>query len=380
MNAPVNTKESKAVQTNFADYKATIVAATQTALSAMETPVPWCARSDAFQSAFYDAKQAAYDFITTILDRLIAVPGYMAAQDRVVTDNLFAASTCYEMLSDEAGGEEERKKAAAMLRVQTDTVYFSLNNACGKVLNLHGNLYYYKDTLSAAAVKLQELADVGPVGAKEVDPARVEAVESHKQHLAAQLRAASWRQVEAWLETGGPIALAPVEIAENVAWAQLPFLTAPVMAGDAPINLDDAPLGLSREKLEALYTDLTNMEKSAVLASATAGTISALAVEAREVLACRLQVGNVLETITGHIDLAMGQCVLAQSAITDGDYRLANYTLKQLAGDWHAAVEASRAIAVDLMIHSDVPLAVGMTGPQMEKTLKNSSPRGSLTA
>lgn len=378
MNAPVKTKASKAVNKNFADYKATIVAATQTALSAMETPVPWCARSDAFQSAFYDAKQAVYDFVTTILDRLIAVPGYMAAQDRVITDNLFAASTCYEMLSEDAG-EEERKKAAAMLRVQADTVYFSLNNACGKVLNLHGNLYYYKDTLSSAAIKLQELADVGPIGASEINPTRVEAIESHKQHLAAQLRAASWRQVEAWLEAGGAIALAPVEIADNVSWSQIPFLSAPILAGEGAIILDDTSLGLSRNKLESLYGGLNNAEKSAVLASATASTISALAVEAREVMACRLQVGSVLEAITGHIDLAMSQCVAAQDAIADSDYKLANKKLKQLANEWHAAVKASQAVAVDLLIHSDVPLSIGMTESQMSKTLQNSSPRGSLT-
>ncbi len=378
MNAPVRTRDSKTVNTNFADYKATIVAATQTALSAMETPVPWCARSDAFQSAFYDAKQAVYDFVTTILDRLITVPGYMAAQDRVITDNLFAASTCYEMLSENTS-EEERKKAAAMLRVQADTVYFSLNNACGKVLNLHGNLYYYKDTLSSAATKLQELADVGPLGASEVNPTRIEAIESHKQHLAAQLRAASWRQVEAWLEAGGAIALAPVEIGNSLPWSQIPFLSAPVLAGEGAIPLDGEPLGLSRNKLEALYGDLNNTEKSAILASATASTISALAVEAREVMACRLQVGNVLEAITGHIDLAMSQCVAAQGAIADANYALANKKLKQLASEWHAAVEASRAIAVDLLIHSDVPLSVGMTEAQMAKTLQSSSPRGSLT-
>lgn len=372
MNAPLETSDFTAAPCPVKEYKEELVCVMQHALAAIEIASPWGTEHEEFHGTFYETKREAFHFVSEVLDLLIGVPAYVMRQHQIVTDNLYAASNCVEIMLDQNASAEDREKAREYLRIQADTIYFSLNNCSGKLLTLHGNLLYHKDNLAGPALRLREIAEeMQHTEDGSVDAQKLHKVEARRQHLAALMRAASWQMIETHEVVDGPFRLANVEIAEDVTWREVPMIAVAAAAGEGALALDDELTTECKAKLKSLYADLNDAEKGVCFAQAAAAAFSGLAMHGRDIIAQRLQIGDTIEKSCKLMDLALEQCALTQTALKDGHYEDANKSLLALANDWKDASDLMKDLAIDISYVSSNPLEVGMSRADIEGMLKH---------
>lgn len=370
MNAPVTVMEHSAVHNYAQEFKEELLGVVLHASAALEAPTPGDKASGEFLDRYYDCKKATFRFVTDVLDPLVGVPAYLKRQQQMIANNLQQANDHIETLMDGEASEEAKAAASQALQVPADTIYFCLNNSCGKVLTLHGNLTSYRDTMAKPVLALQKMAD-GMLKAPTLNGAKkqIDAFETQKQHLAVQLRAASWHLVSETVGTEEPYKLANVAIDDTLDWAQVPFVSVAAQAGGKTIALDGEKLVASKAKMQSLYQDMCEEAKDVFHANAIAGTFSSLMMHARDVLAQRKQICDVVAHISEKIDQALKHCTDVQLFLRQGHHADAARTFHKLGSAWKEAIDLANHINLDVAYCNNEFVTIGMEDGQLRSRL-----------
>ncbi|SDE09813.1 hypothetical protein SAMN04488071_2088 [Kordiimonas lacus] len=381
MNAPLVSMQRGLGHDLASEYKEELLGVVLHASAALEAPAPSGSLPDAFQKRYSEAKTAAYRFVNQVLDPLLEVPMYLKRQQQIICKNPVGVRNCFTLLRDSAAAADARKQATDFLKVQADTAYFSLNSSAGKVLTLEASIRDYADKMTQPVQKLKKLAgEIRTQTARKVDLAQLHAFEGQRQHLAMQLRAASWQLIENGVRTGDRFRVAHAEISKEMPWNKVPFVSVVAQVGEDTIRMDGKLLQKSAARALALHNSLCEAAKTVFHAGATADALAGLMMHAQDVLAQRKAICEALLIVAAEIERATTHCTQAQKALEADDYAGAEAAFENMAEAWHEAVLTAQGMEVDIAYANGDFVSVGMEGKQLGAKLAEVTPAHGLAS